>query len=131
MAIDFSLLHPTQGPAQPQIVQLPNYSAQNQQLMLQGAQAGSEMAARSAENARAQQLLPGQLQQQQLTNQGLGLQNQQKQMEMQGMQLQIKQRQDRMQAYSDAKAKGGTEAGLDAVQEKLMEQGDTTSGLEM
>jgi hypothetical protein len=55
-------------------------------------------------------------------------------MEIGGAQYQIKQRQDRQQAYEDGKAKGGTEAGLDAMQEKLYSSGDPAdvkAGLEM
>lgn len=67
---------------------------------------------------------PGKLAQQGLINQGLGLENQTKQAELATEQYKVKMRQDVQKAYADGKAKGGTEGGLDAMQEKRLEYGD-------
>lgn len=66
-----------------------------------------------------------------LDNQGKALTNQQSQMTINSSKYAMQQRQERMQAYAAGKAKGGGEGGLDAMQEKYFEQGDTDSGMKL
>jgi len=131
MAINFGLLQPTAPNISTQVVSLPNYAQQNADGFLKGINTGSEVAARNAEQARQQALLPGQLQGQKLTNEGLELQNQEKQNSLNATQYQIQMRTDRIKAYEDAKQNGGIDAGLDAMQNKFLDQGDHESYLKM
>lgn len=146
MAVNYGILQtPQTFQGTTQVIQKPNYSQQNEQGLLSGLQAANEaertatekrvadtnIAAKQQEMDIAKQKLPGELQNQTLVNQGQGILNTKGQMDIASAKLQIQQKQDRIKAFEDAKLKGGTGAGLDAVENKFLDQGDTDSYLKM
>jgi len=146
MTVNYGILQtpPTPG-ISTQVIQNPNNAAQNEQGLLSGLSSmneakrtameqkntNSEITARNQQMQQSAQMFPGQLQTQQLQNQGLGLLNQTKQMEIASAKIQMQQRQDRVQAYQKAAAVGGSQAGLDAVENTYLNQGDVHSALKL
>lgn len=131
--INFGILQPQPTP-QVQVMQRPNYAAQNAQMLQSGINSAASNFNAMQEGQRQKALLPGQIQAQSDAHNTSLLSQQQGQMAVQSAQFQMQQRQERIQAYNDAAAKGGPEAGLDAVQGKLYASGDDTlikAGLDM
>lgn len=149
MPINFGLLQTPTSPVQTQVIQRPNTGLQQEQSLISGANSfnsavnegqrtaiekqnsDSAIAQRNLEMSKLKQLLPGELQAQQLDLQGKGLLNQTAQMQLNAAQLDAKNRQDRIQTYESAKAAGGTDAGVEAVKNKYMDQGDIDSALKI
>lgn len=129
--IDWGILHPISSSSSiqsssPQANPAPAVSPNSGSDAM--AQANQSMIANQA-NARANQLQPGLLQQQQLLNKGQSLTNQKSQMEIDAANYQVKLRQNAQDAYAHGEVKGGPEAGFDAVQEQYAKDGDPAAAL--
>lgn len=97
-SINFGLLQPPPHPTA-QVMTVPNYAAENSQALSSGITAGTNAYTSMQQNNRANQLQPGLLQQQQLTNQGLTYENQVKQVQAQSAKEQWVFHEADLQAY--------------------------------
>lgn len=151
MAINFGILQNTPAPTT-QIVQTPNYAAQNEQqvsgvleqIRAQRAQGMAEQAQKVQQQAQQQQMAasqqamqfaaqnqPGVLAQQQASlagsqagTQGQLLQNQMTQGQLNAQQYAMALRQKASQAFQEGMAKGGTQGGVDAIGQTYLNNGD-------
>ncbi len=121
------MLQPTATP-QAQIINTPNVSQQNVQGLLQGIQAGQEANIRSRQQnvaeqqlAMQQQLQPGVLAGQSISNQGGLLANEKAAQDLAMSKYQQQKHMDDVNAYQAAQKQGASpEAALDAMQQSMM-----------
>jgi hypothetical protein len=129
---------PQSGPGAPSGPPLPPPRPDQTQGLLAKAKLPGELQAQGLQNALAQQalnrneqLLPGEVQGQQLTNTGQGLLNQKSQMDLSNAQYQLKMRQLNAQAYQEGEARGGVKGGFEAVQEQKAKMGDIDGAINL